>query len=244
MRNALAIIVVILFLTGLNGCATVPPGQQDARDPWQSYNRGMYAFNDALDKAVMKPVARGYLKITPQFVQTGIGNFFSNFDDFVVLTNDILQLKGQQAASDLSRIVWNTTVGLGGFLDVASSMGMPKHNEDFGQTLGYWGVPSGPYLVLPFFGPSDLRDAPSMVVDLYTDPTIFTQQGDVRWGLFAINAVQTRAALLPAEKLLLTDSIDPYATLRDAYLQRRKYLVYDGHPPQSNSLQQELENLD
>ncbi|MEM7293776.1 MAG: VacJ family lipoprotein, partial [Pseudomonadota bacterium] len=146
--------MILLFV---GGCATVPQPNPEV-DPWESWNRSVYSFNEGLDRLILKPVAQTYREYTPQFIQTGIGNFLSNLGDILVIINDLLQLKFEQAGQDMSRFLLNSTVGLFGFFDVASPIGLPKHDEDFGQTLGYWGVDSGPYLVLPFFGPSTLRE--------------------------------------------------------------------------------------
>jgi phospholipid-binding lipoprotein MlaA len=219
--------VAILLSLSLLGCAT----NGDPRDPLEPLNRGIYKFNDAVDKAVLKPVATGYKEAMPDPVRTAVGNFFSNLDDVLVLLNDLLQFKLDQAASDFSRLVWNTSVGIAGLIDVATPMDLPKRNEDFGQTLGYWGVGNGPYLVLPFLGPSTLRDTVGIAVDAQFDPV--TQHTPVaeRNSAIAVHSVDNRARLLDAEKVLDEAAIDRYVFLRDAYLQRRRGLVYDGNPP-------------
>jgi len=222
-------LILLLGLLG-TGCATVD-GPKDPRDPLESYNRAMYSFNDTLDRAIMKPVAKGYNKVMPQPVNTSISNFFSNLDDVLVLFNDVLQLKWKQGLSDFSRLTWNTTAGLFGIFDVASHMDLPKHNEDFGQTLGYWGVGSGPYVVLPFLGPSTVRDGTGLLADWQVDPLARVEVDRTRWTLLGLKAVDTRAGLLRASRILETASLDPYAFMRDAYLQRRENLVYDGNPP-------------
>lgn len=219
-----------LLILLLGGCATVD-GYKDPRDPLESYNRAMYAFNDDFDRALFKPLAEGYDKVTPKPLNRGISNFFSNLDDVVVLFNDLLQLKLKQGLSDLGRISWNSTVGLLGFFDVASHMDLPKHHEDFGQTLGYWGVNSGPYLVLPLLGPSTVRDGPALLVDWQVDLLAEVESEDTRWGLIGLKAVDTRAGLLQASRVLDSASLDPYSFMRDAYLQRRQSLVHDGNPP-------------
>lgn len=226
------VLVVLFALASLGGCATVN-GPKDPRDPWEGFNRGVYKFNTDVDNAILKPVAQGYENVVPQPARTGVSNFFSNLGDIVVLVNDLLQLKGRQAASDFSRLVWNTTLGLGGLIDVATPMDLPKHNEDFGQTLGYWGVGSGPYLVLPLLGPSSLRDGTGTLVD-YTQ---FDQLHRIkpyhptRMAVLTLQTVDTRANLLRASNLLDQAALDPYVFLREAYLQRRENLVYDGNPP-------------
>lgn len=211
----------------LGGCAT----NGDRRDPLEPLNRGIYQFNETVDKAVIRPVAEGYKEVLPQPVRTGVANFFSNLDDVLVLLNDLLQFKLERAASDFSRIVWNTTVGIAGLFDVATKMELEKHNEDFGQTLGYWGLSDGPYLMLPILGPSSLRDATGRVADWQFDP--LTNHYDVaeRNVAAVVKIEDTRARLLETDEVLDEAALDPYVFVRDAYLQRRRSLVYDGNPP-------------
>jgi phospholipid-binding lipoprotein MlaA len=224
--------LLLLLITLLaSGCSSVQVA--DKRDPWEGFNRSMYTFNDTLDKAIIKPLATGYEKVVPKPVNNGISNFFSNLDDVVVLVNDILQLKFEQTLSDFGRITFNTTFGLFGLFDVATSMDLPKHNEDFGQTLGYWGVGSGPYVVLPFLGPSTLRDSAALPVDWEIDPLLRVSDKETKWSLVALDKLDTRAGLLRASRILDTAALDPYTFMRDAYLQRRRNLVYDGNPPTS-----------
>jgi phospholipid-binding lipoprotein MlaA len=222
----LIVAFLALLLAGVSGCATNNP-----RDPLEPLNRGIYAFNDGLDTVILKPVAQGYRAVLPQFVRTSIGNFFSNLDDITVIANGILQFKIPQAVSDLGRFLINSTIGLLGFLDVATELGLEKHNEDFGQTLGYWGIGSGPYLVLPFFGPSSFRDALGRWVDSFTDVVWQEDHIRTRNQVYGTRAIDNRARLLDTEKVLQTAAIDEYAFIRDAYLQRRRNLIYDGNPP-------------
>ena len=220
----------VLLLAGvslLGGCAS----NGDRRDPLEPFNRGVYQFNDAVDKAVIKPVAQGYKEILPQPVRTGVGNFFSNLDDVLVLLNDLLQFKLTQAVSDLNRIVWNTTLGIGGLFDVSSKLGLEKHNEDFGQTLGHWGVGDGPYLMLPILWPSSFRDTAGRVVDWQFDLVTNYHDVPVRNTATVVNIEDTRSRRLGASEILDEAAIDPYVFVRDAYLQRRRSLVYDGNPP-------------
>ncbi|MEJ2141327.1 MAG: VacJ family lipoprotein [Gammaproteobacteria bacterium] len=223
--------MTVLALVLLSGCASVP-GPKDERDPLESFNRAMYSFNDTVDKAVIKPVAEVYKENTPQPVQTGVSNFFSNLDDIFVFLNDVLQFKFAQAASDLSRLLWNTTVGLGGFIDVASHMDLPKHNEDLGQTLATWGVGDGPYLVLPFLGPSTLRDTTGMVIEIPEHP-VNQNINDTEefWATAGLMFIDKRAQLLGASKVVDQAALDNYVFVRDAYLQHRRSLIYDGNPP-------------
>ena len=221
-----------LVLTGalLAGCATVE-GQTDPEDPFESFNRAMYGFNETVDGTILKPAAQGYNALLPSPVNKGISNFFSNLDDVVVVFNDILQLKLEQAAEDSARVLFNSTIGLLGFIDVATGMDLPKHNEDFGQTLGYWGVGTGPYLVLPLLGPSDVRDGIGLVADAYVNPQYDITPEDTQTGLTVVDVLDTRAGLLSASRVLEEAALDPYLFVRDAYLQRRENLVYDGNPP-------------
>lgn len=226
-RTLLTLIVLLLS----SGCASVPA--PDERDPFEGYNRAVHEFNDDLDRAILKPLAIGYQKVVPTPVSNSITNFFSNLDDVLVLINDILQLKFEQTLSDFGRITFNTTFGLGGLFDVATYMGLPKHNEDFGQTLGYWGVGSGPYLVLPFFGPRTVRDGLALPVEWELDPVGTIDDDTTYWATKGLYVVDTREGLLRASRILETASLDPYVFMRDAYLQRRQNLVYDGNPPSS-----------
>lgn len=222
--------------TDESGTATENNSGTDPHDPFESYNRAIYRFNEGFDRRVAKPVAQAYQDAMPSWANKGITNFFNNLDDVLVLANDLLQLKFKQAASDAARIVFNTTAGLLGFVDVASHMDLPKHKEDFGQTLGYWGVPDGPYFVLPFLGPSTIRDTAGLGVD-YTvfDPVVnHVDHFNDRAGLFLLNFVDTRADYLSASRLLETAALDPYVYTREAYLQRRRYYVYDGNPPRDD----------
>lgn len=239
------ILVLLLAILG-SGCATVE-GPKDPRDPFESYNRAMYAFNDDFDRALFKPLAEGYQKVVPRPVNTGISNFFSNLGDVTVLVNDLLQLKFKQGLSDFERITWNSTVGVLGIFDVASHMELPKHNEDFGQTLGYWGVGSGPYLILPFLQSSTVRDSFGLAVDWQVNVLDEVEDRNTRWGLIGLRAVDTRAEFLRASELLDSASHDPYSFMRDAYLQRREYKVFDGNPPLEDEFDpfaEEFEPLD
>ncbi|KES25185.1 MULTISPECIES: VacJ family lipoprotein [Pseudomonas] len=194
-------------------------------DPWESVNRPIFVFNDTLDTYALKPLAQGYQKVTPNFVQDGIHNFFSNIGDVRNLANDLLQGKLEHAGVDTSRLLFNTTFGLAGFIDVATRMGLQRNDEDFGQTLGYWGVGSGPYVMLPLLGPSTLRDAPSKIPDAYTGMYPYIDDVSVRNSLRAVDVVDTRADLLRSEKLI---SGDKYTFIRNAYLQNREFKVKDG----------------
>lgn len=226
----------MIFIFGLltlflGGCATVNEAQRDPRDPYEDFNRAMHSFNEELDKAILKPLAKGYRAITPTPVDNGITNFFSNLDDVVSAINNLLQFKLTRAVSDVGRVLINSTLGILGFMDVASNMNLPKYGEDFGQTLGAWGVGPGPYIVLPVFGPSTGRDTIGLVVDWYTDPVTYLEPDDHRRWVKALRVVDTRADLLGASRILDQAALDPYEFTRDAFLQKRQYDIYDGAPP-------------
>ncbi|MEJ2450503.1 MAG: VacJ family lipoprotein [Gammaproteobacteria bacterium] len=219
----------------LTSCASVT--SPDKRDPWESFNRSVYAFNDGFDRAIARPVARTYKNYTPDAVQSGVSNFFSNLDDVLVMINDLLQFKFKQAAQDFSRFTFNTTFGLLGLIDVSSHMGLPKHNEDFGLTLASWGVGNGPYLVLPFLGPSTARDTTGLVADGYIDPVYSISDTEARWSFIILRAVDTRASLLQATRLMEQSGVDPYVFMRNAYLQHRASLINGGQPPPPPKIQ-------
>jgi phospholipid-binding lipoprotein MlaA len=223
-------LLAIASLLVASGCATTS-GTPNPKDPWEGYNRSVYEFNDTVDKAVLKPISQGYQKVTPGFVQQGVGNFFDNLQDLGTGLNNLLQGKFTRGAGDLGRLVVNSTIGILGLWDVATPMGLEKHNEDFGQTLGWWGVPPGPYFIIPLFGPSTLRDAPAR----YVDPSFAYNRGigdvAVRNSLYGLDIVRTRANLLKAEKVLDEAALDKYSFTRDAWLQRRRNMVFDGKPP-------------
>ncbi|HEX3913012.1 MAG TPA: VacJ family lipoprotein [Steroidobacteraceae bacterium] len=212
----------------LCGCVALPPNTKPApHDPWESWNRGVYKVNDKLDRAVAKPLARTYVRAVPQPARTGVSNFLSNLHTTTVLVNDALQGKLKAAGNDFARLIVNTTIGFGGLLDPATRMGLDKNDEDFGQTLGHWGVPPGPFLELPFLGPSDTRDGPARIVDIFTGPTHYIDNNWVAYGIYGVGLIDARADLLSLDAALQR-VFDPYAFIRDAYLQRRAYLVSDG----------------
>ena len=220
--------IAALVATTLNACVTLPPNsRRTPQDPWESWNRGVYKFNDIADRAVAKPVARAYVKVVPHPIRIGVTNFFANLDTPTVMVNDALQGKFLAAANDLGRFILNSTVGLGGILDPASAAGLARNNEDFGQTLGKWGVHPGPFVELPILGPSDLRDAPARFVDSYSNPRHYIKNSWVKYGLYLPDLTDRRASLLPLDETL-KHTYDPYTFVRDAYLQRRAYLVSDG----------------
>jgi phospholipid-binding lipoprotein MlaA len=229
----------------LSGCASDPA--EPAKDEWEGWNRSVHGFNDDLDKAVIKPVAKGYQEYVPEPVNQGVTNFFGNINDIGVTLNDFFQLKMLQGGMDLGRFLINTTAGVGGLFDVASKLDLPKHNEDFGQTLGFWGVPSGNYLVLPLLGPSSPRDAAGLLGDALLNPLTYisfgssTAVGAAITGAKAVEVTDARADLLTSEKIVDEAAIDRYDFIKNAYLQNREYLVYDGNPPEQNADDIDLE---
>ena len=228
-----------LCLLLLAACATQPGVRSDPRDPWERMNRVTYRFNDAFDRAIAKPVARGYRRVTPQAVQTGVGNFLATLQSPVVMVNDLLQGQFRAFASDTGRLLLNTTVGIGGLLDPASAAGLDKNDRDFGQTLGKWGLRTGPYLVIPFLGPSDIRDAAGKVGDIYSDPRHYIRNNWLSWGLWGVGAVDTRARLLEADAAI-SGAYDPYAFIRSAYLQHRDYKVHGGQSTGEEDQEQKM----
>ena len=226
------------------GCATVPEASRDTRDPIEPLNRTVYAFNDGLDKTLVRPVARGYKAVVPAPIQTGVSNVFANAQYPVTLVNNLLQGKFKAALSDTARFTLNTTLGLGGILDPATAAGLDVNDEDFGQTLGKWGVPPGPYLVLPFLGPYTLRDGFGSLADDFAEPRAYLEDDSTRWTLWAADKFERRVRLLEADALL-DRAGDPYTFVRSAYLQRREYLVRDGDVPADDTdLELELEEDD
>lgn len=244
IKNYRAIILTTCALTfaTLSGCAT-----QTNKDPLEGLNRGVYKFNDVADKAVIKPVATAYKAITPSPIRTGFNNFFNNLSAITTVVNDLLQFKLASAFTDAGRFVINSTFGLAGFIDVAGMDKIPNHKEDFGQTLGYWGVGNGAYLVLPLLGPSSLRDASGLAVDTFTtDPLQYPRNiGQIRLAnqLRAAQFLDKRTELLTATDLVDEASLDPYAFTRDAYLQKRASAVLDGKVPKE-LIKDDFEDVD
>jgi len=226
-RSLLALAALLLA----SACATTATTAGDPRDPWEGLNRKTMAFNDAVDRAVLKPAARGYVAVTTPFVRARVSNFFDNIADINTGLNDVLQGKLPYAINDFGRIVVNTTLGIAGFWDVASGLGVEKRDEDFGQTLGWWGVPSGPYFVIPFLGPSTARDAPARAVDPSWYYSSVVDNNTVYWSLWGLDKVRSRAELFKAESVLEEAALDRYLFVRDAWMQRRENQVYDGKPP-------------
>ncbi len=219
------------FTLAVSGCATTP-GADGPNDPLEPLNRQVYAFNDGFDRAIARPVARGYQRVTPELVEEGIGNFFANLDDVSVLVNSILQAKGGKATRTTLRLAFNSTFGLFGLIDLAGAMGLEKENEDFGQTLGHWGLSPGPYLVLPILGPSNLRDGTGRIADAQYEALDQLASDDATYySARVLSAIDTRADLLGASRMVDTAAVDPYTFTREAYLRRRANQVHDGNPP-------------
>jgi len=226
---------LFIILLVSSGCATLD-GPPNPDDPFESFNRSMFAFNETVDEYAFKPVAKGYNFVMPDFASKGVSNFFSNVDDIVVFFNQLLQFKLAEAAATSARFVFNTTFGLLGLIDVATHMDLPKHNEDFGQTLAVWGVDSGPYLVLPFLGPLSVRDTAGLAVDwTYFDPIFKRQTLNQSLVTLTIKYIDIRAGLIKASNILDDTVPDKYAFVRDAWMLRREFLIYDGNPPEDFS---------
>jgi len=218
---------IALAVATLAGCATVQNPTKE--DPFEGFNRTVYTFNDTVDKYALKPVAKGYVFVTPQPVRDSVTNFFSNIGDVYIAANNLLQLKIADGVSDVMRIVINTIFGVGGLFDVATLAKLPKHDNDLGLTLGHYGVPPGPYLVLPLFGPSTVRDGVGIVGNYFINPLTYVQPDSVSWALYGLNLVNTRANLLNASEVLEGAALDKYSFVRNAYLQRRRYLLTGGN---------------
>jgi len=213
----------------ISGCAT----SHNPADPFEGYNRAMFKFNDKVDQVALKPAATVYKNVLPSFVQTGIGNFFGNLGDIWTAVNNLLQGKLEEGMSDVGRVTINTFAGLGGVIDVASDAGLPKHREDFGQTLGKWGVKPGPYVVLPLLGSSTLRDTVALPVDISADPWVYVYPVNIRNTGIGARALDQRAGVLDASTMIEEASLDKYEFVRDAYLQRRQSLIHENGVKQS-----------
>src|SRR3954471_9326104 len=211
------------------GCAST--AERDPRDPWEPLNRSVYSFNDTLDAYVARPVATGYQKVVPGEIRERVRNFFGNIGDVFIGVNNFLQGKFEDGVSDWARFAFNSTIGLFGIHDVATDMGYEKHNEDFGQTFGRWGAGPGPYLILPILGSSTVRDGIGTGIDMYADPVGDFRPIRLRNSAVVLRLTNTRADLLDASRILEEASLDKYVFQRDAYLQRRRNLIYDGSPP-------------
>lgn len=226
------LILLGMLLVSLSGCAT-PAGNRspDPQDPWEGFNRSIYSFNEGLDRAVIKPVAKGYDAIVPTPVNTIVTNAFANIDDLMIAVNNLLQGKFKASASDLGRVVLNSTLGIGGLIDVATGMTLEKHEEDFGQTFARWGLAQGPYVILPVFGRATVLDTFGFAADVPMRPISWIEADVVRLSATGLQVIDARADLLSAEKIVEAGAIDKYSYMRGQYLQWRQYLIHDGNPP-------------
>jgi phospholipid-binding lipoprotein MlaA len=225
----MARLLAVAALAACAGCATT--GDADPRDPWEPANRAIYRFNEGFDEAIARPVATAYHDTLPEEARGRVRNFFSNIADIFIGVNNMLQGKFEDGVTDWARFVFNSTFGLLGLHDICSDLGLEKHNEDFGQTFGRWGVGDGPYLVLPILGSSTLRDGIGTGIDIYADPVGDFRPIELRNSAVVLRLVNTRADLLDASRILEEAALDKYTFQRDAYLQRRRSLIYDGNPP-------------
>lgn len=239
MKQSIGILVMAAALAAGQAQATSSDGDA-VSDPLERVNRVIYQFNDKLDIWVMKPVAQAYNDYMPRPVRTGVSNFFENLSSPMVVVNDVLQGKIQQGVQDTVRFGFNSTLGIAGIIDIATPMNLEAHDEDFGQTLGYWGVGEGWYLVLPLFGPSTIRDTAGLVVDTFVDPVYYLEDDEARLGLLVGRAIDLRAKLLGASKVLEVGALDPYEFTRSAFLQRRTNQIYDGNPPEPEFYQEDF----
>lgn len=223
----------LVLVALLQGCASVP--NPDPRDPMESFNRGVFGFNDAVDRAVLKPVATAYRDVLPQWMRKGVGNFFNNIEDVWSVVNNALQLRGQDTGDSLGRVMVNSTIGLVGLVDVASDLNIERHTANFGLTLGRWGVGAGPYVMLPLLGPYTLREVVALPLDRQGNLVNHVEDVPTRDGLTILDVVETRASYLQAGEVVEGAALDAYSFMRDAYLQRQRNRVYDGNPPDEDA---------
>lgn len=243
VRTTLAGMLGCFLLAG--GCAANAP--QDAGpeelDPWEPMNRKIDKFNTEVDNITLKPIAKGYDKVVPEFMQRGVSNFSSNLRGPLHIINNLLQGQGREGLESTGRFLANSTLGVLGIFDVASRMGLEEHSEDFGQTFAAWGVPSGPYVIVPFYGPQTLRDALALPLDFLADPLFYYENDRIRYSLWALRLIDLRARFLGVESFV-EDSFDRYIALRESYLQHREYEIYDGNPPEDEDFYDDfLEDL-
>jgi phospholipid-binding lipoprotein MlaA len=245
MIRSRAIAVGALALLLAAGCASTAPANGEASevDPWEPMNRRIDGFNTEVDRFTLKPIAKGYQKVVPEFMRKGVTNFSSNLRGPLHIINNFLQGDGREGFSETGRFVVNSTIGVVGLFDVATRMGMGRYEEDFGQTLAVWGVPSGPYVIVPFYGPQTLRDAVALPVDFLADPLFYYEHDRYRYALFALRMIDLRARFLGVETFI-EDSFDRYIAVRESYLQHRQYEIYDGNPPEDEDFYDDfLEDL-
>ena len=226
--------LALVLILGISGCASAPPPDQRSEiDPWEPLNRSVFGFNRALDKATTKPLAKGYRKIVPEPLKKGVSNFFRNLSTPASVVNNFLQAKPEQGLSELGRFLFNSTVGIGGLFDVATAGGIADNREDFGQTAAVWGIPDGPYFMLPIMGPSTVRDTLLLPLRIISSPLYSYKNSSFRGKLTVLRIVDIRYRLLVTDKFL-DESKDPYVTLRESYLQNREYEIFDGAPPEDD----------
>ncbi len=243
MKSQITTAAIVASLLALSACSSIPAAPKDQRapaDPWEPMNRQIHGFNTGFDSVTLKPIAQGYEFIFPQFLRTGIGNFSDNLRTPLSIINNFLQGKGNAGFSETGRLLVNSTVGIGGLFDVADEMGIEQHKEDFGQTFAVWGMSDGPYVSLPFFGPSTLRDGFAMPLNILADPLFWYDVSSVRDKIAITRLVDQRQRLFSAEKLL-ADSADPYISLRESYLQNRRFVIFDGDPPVDDDFYEEFD---
>lgn len=228
-----ALLPCLLLISMLSACASVPDDQRTESDPWEPMNRTLYSVNTAFDKVTLKPVAKGYQKVLPRPVRTGVTNFMKNLVTPRSVVNNFLQGKPRHGFTELVRFVLNSTFGIGGLMDIATDTGIEAHREDFGQTLAVWGLPPGPYVMVPLLGPATLRDAVAIPIDIVSSPLYHYDDSSVRDPLYILRAIELRERLLVAEKFL-DDSKDRYITVRESFLQLREFAIYDGNPPEDD----------
>lgn len=232
--------ILLIACLFLSACTSIPKEARVKHDPWESYNRTIYNFNTAVDNTIMKPVAKGYKKITPDIVEKGVGNVFTNIGEIPDAINNLLQLQLKDSVISTSRFLVNSTLGIYGIFDIAKLFGLKEKDEDFGQTLGKWGIANGPYFVLPFLGPSTVRDAAGVGVDLTIDPLVELNPTEHRIALYALRFIDTRASLLNATEFLDDAALDPYVFLRESYLLQRQNAILDGAVPDDSDEEAEL----
>ncbi|MBK1694103.1 ABC transporter [Chromatium weissei] len=228
----------------ISGCASTATHTKDPRDPLEPFNRAVFRFNSDFDKAFLKPLAQGYRAITPEPIDRSISNFFYNLADVTSAVNNLLQFKMSRAGNDVGRVLINSTVGVLGLFDVATNVGLPSYKEDFGQTLGYWGIESGAYVMLPILGSSSMRDTFGWAGDIVTDPLTRIENNSIHGGLLALQTIDRRADYLAAGDIMEDAALDAYSFLRDAYLQRRLSLVHDGNPPTTETQDDVWKDID
>jgi|SRR5882757_3196683 len=244
MHKPARVTLLAVACLSLFGCASLPPNaKRDPRDPWERANRTTFKVNTALDHAIARPIARGYQKVVPGPVRTSVSNFMDNLFYPVTMANDLLQLKFKGFGQDTGRFLLNTTVGVGGLFDPATKVGLQKNEEDLGQTFGSWGIKPGPYIVIPVLGPADVRDGIGRIGDGFLSPLSYVNNNYIRYGIYGVEVVDIRYRLLPQDRLL-DEAYDPYSFLRNAYLQRREYLVTDGKLSDEALKKQEQERLE